>query len=246
MKKIIFLALILVLAQQSSAGQTRKFLRDKIAEWGSCKNVAMTLTGGDVALIERNGWAATGIPDEMTAELNELNDKDELIDDVVLTEDGNWLVLWSNNGVTSSGAPRSLDEMIDEWNEAAETINSITFNDAGDWIMISDDKYSASDAELLEWIGQGENEFGELWAAHMTNTGLVAVYENGYKFLGDVPDNLIEKLNETDLDVYRLKFLSDGSYFIADEEGNYVYFLLDGETRSCWFNGQSCQPTERV
>jgi hypothetical protein len=225
MKKMIFLSLILVLAQQSSIGQTRQFLREKIAEWGSCKNVAMTLTGGDVALIERNGWAATGIPAEMTEELEMLNDKDELIDDVVLTEEGNWLVLWGNNGVTSSGVPRSLDDMIGQWNEEAEIIYSITFNDEGDWIMISADKYSASDAELMEWIGQGEQEFGELWAAHLTNTGLVVVYENGYKFLGDVPDNLVEKLKETDLDVFRLKFLSDGSYFIADKDGNYVYFL---------------------
>ena len=77
-------------------------------------------------------------------------------------------------------------------------------------------------ADGTRWVGTSEDA---ALAGRVTNTGLVAVYENGYKFLGDVPDNLIEKLNETDLDVYRLKFLSDGSYFIADEEGNYVYFL---------------------
>ncbi|MBC6993359.1 hypothetical protein QWY85_16915 [Neolewinella lacunae] len=225
MKKALLIALVLVLATQISFGQGRKFLRDKVAEWGTCKNVAMTLSGGDIALTEKNGWAAEGIPDAMFAELTELNEGDELIDDVTVTDNGSWLVLWGDNGVTSYGCPAELDAAIEEWNNNGEVINSITFNDEGDWIMISDDFYVASDSDIMDWLAAGESEYGELWAAHMTNTGLVVVYEGGYQFLGDVPANLIKELEETDIDVYRLKFLSDGAFFIADKGGKYSYYF---------------------
>lgn len=43
--------------------------------------------------------------------------------------------------------------------------------------------------------------------------------------MGDVPDVLKQKLRETSIDVYRIKFLSDGAYFIADKEGHYSYYM---------------------
>lgn len=225
MKKILLLSLICLLSGVTAQSQGRKFLRDKIYEWGSCKNVAMTLTGGDIALTGRNGWAASGIPKDMSARLSALNSSNELIDDVVITENGSWLILWGDNGASWRGCPAGLESKIHQWNNNKEVINSITFNDNGDWIMISDTKYTASDSDIMEWLKDGENDYGELWAAHLTNDGLAVVYERGYKFLGEVPDNLKEKLEETTIDVYRLKFLSDGAFFIADKKGRYDYFL---------------------
>lgn len=222
---LLLLTVTVILSGHSAAGQGRKFLRDKITEWGACKNVAMTRSGGDIALTGRNGWAAIGIPKDMSDRLSTLNAKNELIDDVVLTEDGSWLILWGTNGVSWRGCPSGLESKIRQWNDNNEVINSITFNDTGDWIMISDTKYTASNPDLMEWIKDGENDYGELWAANLTNTGLAVVYERGYKFLGEVPGNLKQKLEETSLDVYRLKFLSNGSYFIADKKGRYEYYL---------------------
>jgi hypothetical protein len=225
MKNRLLITLLVVLTTQISFGQARKFLHDKVSEWGSCKNVAMTLTGGDVALNGRNGWAGSGIPYSMSSKLSELNSRNELIDDVVLTESGSWLILWGDNGVSSYGCPTDLDFKIKQWNNNLEIINSITFNDNGDWVMISAEKYTASSSTIMEWLKEGENQFGELWAAHLTNTGLAVVYERGYKFLGDVPYNLKKKLEETSLNVFRLKFLSDGAYFIADKYGRYAYYF---------------------
>lgn len=221
-KALIF---FLLLSSLTSFGQGRKFLRDKIREWNECKNVAMTLTGGDVALKGKNGWAASGAPVSMTNKLSQLNDRNELIDDVVLTESGSWLILWGNNGVSSYGCPSSLDYKIKQWNIQGEVIYSITFNDNGDWIMISKEKYTASSSKIMDWLKEGESIYGELWAAHLTNTGLAVVYAKGYKFLGDVPYNLKDKLRETKIDVFRLKFLSDGSYFIANFNGEFEYYM---------------------
>ena len=201
----------------------RKFLRDQIKEWGECKNVAMTLTGGDVALYKTNGWAAQGAPKAMTDKFKELNAADRLIDDIVLTEDGSWLILWGNNGISSYGTPPGLYSKLEKWNNEKEVITSVTFNDRGDWIAITKNKYSASSEKVMNYIREGENEFGEFWAAHLTNDGMVLCYERGYKYLGNVPDNLKQKLKETKIDVFRIKFLSDGSYFIADFNGNYAY-----------------------
>lgn len=201
----------------------RQFLRDQIKEWGECKNVAMTLTGGDVALYKRNGWAASKAPDDMTDKLKELHDDDKLIDDIVLTEDGSWLILWGTNGISSYGAPDDLFSKLKKWNNEGEVVLSVTFNDKGEWIAITNKKYSASSESILDFIKDGNEKYGQLWAAHMTNDGLVLCYEKGYKFLGNVPDNLRNKLNETRINVYRIKFLSDGTYFIADKEGRYAY-----------------------
>jgi hypothetical protein len=201
----------------------RKFLRDQISQWGECKNVAMTMTGGDVALYKKNGWAAQGAPKSMTEKFNELNEADRLIDDVVLTEEGNWLILWGNNGISSFGTPDGLYSKLKKWNQEKEVITSVTFNDLGDWIAITKKKYSASSEKIMKYIQEGENEYGEFWAAHLTNDGLVLCYERGYKYMGNVPENLKLKLKETKINVFRIKFLSDGSFFIADFKGNYDY-----------------------
>lgn len=201
----------------------RKFLRDQIKEWGKCKNVAMTMTGGDVALYGSNGWAAQGAPKAMTKKFKELHDGSKLIDDIVLTENGNWLILWGNNGISSFGEPPGLFPKLRKWNDENEVITSVTFNDLGDWIAITKTKYSASSDKIMNYIREGEGEFGEFWAAHMTDDGLVLCYEKGYKFVGNVPENLKKKLKETKINVFRIKFLSDGSYFIADFDGSYAY-----------------------
>jgi hypothetical protein len=201
----------------------RKFLRDQIKEWGKCKNVAMTMTGGDVALYGTNGWAAKGAPIAMTNKFKELNKTDNLIDDIVLTENGNWLILWGNNGISSYGTPPSLYEKLKKWNDENDVITSVTFNDDGDWIAITKTKFSASSDKIMNYIKEGEYKHGEFWAAHLTNDGLVLCFEKGYSFLGNVPSNLKQKLNETELNVFRLKFLSDGSYFIADFDGRYAF-----------------------
>ncbi len=201
----------------------RKFLRDQIEEWGECKNVAMTLRGGDVAVYKTNGWASQGAPNGMTDKFKELNKTDNLIDDIVLTESGSWLILWGNNGISSYGTPTGLYPKLKRWNEENEIITSVTFNDNGDWIAITKTKYSASSKKVLDYIKEGESKFGEFWAAHLTNDGMVLCFEKGYKYLGNVPDNLKLKLKETKVNVFRIKFLSDGSYFIADFNGNYAY-----------------------
>jgi len=216
---------LFILIGTTSIGQSREYIRNKIEYWGECKNVAITLTGGDAALYGRNGWAGKGLPSDFTDALDELNDDNALIDDIQITEDGSWLILHGNNGLQWYDIPSSLESKLREFNDDNEVITSVTFNDAGDWIAITTEHIASSDAEINEWVTDGLDDYGALWAAHITEDAIVACYARGYKYFGNVPERLKDKLRETDMDVYRIKFLSDGTFFIADKKGNYAYYI---------------------
>ena len=207
------------------AQNSRSYIRNQIKEWGSCRNVAVTLTGGDLALNWNNAYAYSGIPSGLASVIKELHSESEFIDDVQLTENGRWLVLYGNNGFRWNNIPYDLEQTIRRYNNNREVVTSVTFNDKGGWIVISSEHISASTSEVYDWIEDGIEEYGQLWAAHMTNDGLVLCYEGGYKFMGNVPENLKQKLRKTNIDVFRIKFLSDGTYFIADKDGNYSYYM---------------------
>lgn len=48
---------------------------------------------------------------------------------------------------------------------------------------------------------------------------------HGYKFLGNVPQKLKDALKASKYDVYRIKFTKEGSYFFADQEGHYTFWM---------------------
>lgn len=224
-RTLLAAAMLLVLSVSASAQNSRTYIKNQIEEWGSCRNVALTLTGGDLALNWTNAYAASGIPSKLSEALDQLNDEGEFIDDVQLTEDGRWLILYGDNGFRWNDIPYGLEQKLREYNRNKEVITSVTFNDSGSWIIISQEHISASNTAIYDSIREGISEYGQLWAAHMTEDGLVLCYERGYRFFGNVPQTLKDKLSETKIDVYRLKFLSDGAYFIADKDGNYSYYM---------------------
>jgi hypothetical protein len=123
--------------------------------------------------------------------------------------------MWNN-------IPYSLEQKIREYNQKGEVITSVTFNDAGNWIVITTNYYSASHTDVLKWLEEGGNTYGQLWAACVTDDALVAVFEEGYKFIGNVPETLKKALMETSIDVYRLK-IAGSAWFFADKYGRYNY-----------------------
>jgi hypothetical protein len=221
--KIGLLSVFLLLAI-GSFGQGRSFIRQKIKEWGACRNVAITKTNGDLALYGRNGCAKSRLPYKLSKTITELNRDNKYIDDIQLTENGSWLILYGTNGFRWSGIPYSLEKKLRQYNNDYEVVYSVTFNDAGDWIIISKDHYASSDSRITAWLKKGTDEFGRLWAACVTDDALVAVYARGYKFLGDVPYSLKKALEKTRLNVYRLK-IAGSAWFFADKKSNYEYSM---------------------
>lgn len=217
----------LVMLSSSSAvaqSQGRSYIRQQIEKHGECRNVAITKTNGDLMLYGRNGWAASGCPRDLTDTLNELNDDDEFIDDVQLTENGSWLILYGDNGFRWNDIPYSLEKKLREWNANNEVITSVSFNDDGDWIAISKKYIAASSSKLQDWIAEGMDKYGQVWATCLTDDACVVVYEEGFRFLGNVPDTLRDKLKSTSIDVYRLK-IAGTAWFLSDGKSRYDYYM---------------------
>lgn len=215
---VLFTAIVVPFYGQNS----REYIRNSISNWGECKNVAITKTNGDVALYGKNGYSCSCVPSGLKESLSELRQDGELIDDVQLTENGKWLILYGNNGIVYNNIPYQLEEKLKEYNENNEVITSVTFNDSGDWIVISTKRFCASDSRISTWLEDGLEEFGQLWAVCLTDDAMAAVYEKGYKFFGNVPEDLKQKLKNSGLDVFRLK-IAGSSWFFANKNGIYYY-----------------------
>lgn len=221
--KNIGIALFLLMSTVVYAAD-RSYIREQIQAHNECRNVAITEYSGNLMLYGRNGWAGTRLPQGLTTALNELNGDREYIDDVQITESGSWLILYGNNGFRWNGIPYSLEKKIREWNSANEVITSVTFNDAGDWVAVSKNYISASSQWIQDWLAEGGNKFGQLWAVCVTGDAMVAVYESGYKFYGNVPQTLRDALDTESRNVYRLK-IAGTSWFYADINGSYRYYM---------------------
>lgn len=230
MKKQLFKSLLLILAMSLtatsvSAQRDRNYVKNQIKKWGSCKNVAITKTNGDVALYGKNGYAATNVPTGLLSKLKALNKADNLIDDVQLTESGKWCVLYGKNDAAwSANVPTALVNKINEFHNNNYVVRSITFNDYGQWVIVSDEYYATSSTDLTNWLKSGSNKWGRLWAVCLTDDAAVAVYANGFCCRGNVPEDLKQALRSTSFDVYRLK-VSGTSWFFADTKGNFRYWM---------------------
>lgn len=220
--KRMAIVLVLLTNYHPSFAQSREFIRNSIKEWGECRNVAITKFNGDLALYGKNGCARSGCPDDLNDAITELNNNGEYIDDIQLTEEGRWLILFGDNGIQWNDIPYSLEQKLREYNQQGEVILSVTFNDAGNWIVITTNYYSASHTEVLNWLKEGNENYGQLWAACVTDDAVVAVFKEGYRFIGNVPETLKEALKETTLNVFRLK-IAGTAWFFADQNGRFRY-----------------------
>lgn len=225
-RRLLWLFVVLFTVFNTSTGfaQSRQYIRDAIDDWGGCRNVAITKYNGDVALYGTNGYAASDCPKGLTEELDRLNEQGEYIDDVQLTDNGRWLILYGDNGLIWNDIPSSLERKLREYHSMQEVITSVTFNDDGDWIVITTNYFSCSDTDIQQWLKDGHDTYGQLWAACITDDALVAVYEEGYKVIGNIPEALKSALRQTSLNVYRLK-ISGSSWFFADQNGRYQYSM---------------------
>lgn len=224
MKKQMIRSLLLVMAlcltaTSADAQRDRNYIKNQIRKWGECKNVAITKTNGDVALYGRSGYAVSNVPTGLANKLKELNRANSLIDDVQLTESGKWCVLFGKNDATwTTDIPSGLITKINDFHNKNYVVRSITFNDYNEWCIVSDQFYSCSSTEMTNWLKEGINKYGKLWAVCITDDARIAVFERGFRSRGNVPDGLLQKLRETSFDVYRLK-ISGNSWFFSDTTG---------------------------
>ncbi len=225
MKRILtIIALSVCLIPLTIAQSSREYIKERIRYYNECKNVAITQTNGDLMLYGSNGWAGKGLPSGLSNALHELNNAHETIVDVQLTEYGEWIVLYGHNGFRWSSIPYGLEQTIRKWNSENERITSVSFNDVGDWIVISQNYIKCSDNDIQSWLGKLGDEYGLLYAVCLTDDALVACFQNGYGYLGNVPQSLRNALKSETRNVYYIKISGD-SWFYADKYGSFKYFM---------------------
>lgn len=221
-----FVAAIAMLATGfTSMAQDRDAIRSTIEEVGHCRNVAITANNGDIALFGENEYIAQGCPEDLLSVLNQLHEEGHYIDDVQLTEKGRWVVLVNNNdAVYGPGLPETLIDALKYCNENDMVVLTIAINDSGDWILgTKENDLTSSDDEMTQWLAAMVEKYGTLYTACLTEDNLIATFERGFASLTDIQEDLLKALQETDMDVIRLKVASDGAWFFADAEGKNNY-----------------------
>ena len=225
LKSMLFVLAMCLTATSANAQRDRNYVKNQIKKWGSCKNVAITKTNGDVALYGTSGYACSNVPTGLANTLKDLNKKGTLIDDVQLTESGKWCVLFGKNDATwTNNIPSSLAAKIHEFHDNNYVVRSITFNDYGQWVIVSDQYYATSSQDLTNWLKNAASKWGRLWAVCLTDDAAVAVFANGFAYRGNIPEDLKQALRSTSFDVFRLK-VSGVSWFFADQSGNYRAYM---------------------
>lgn len=223
-KKFFFSLLLVAMSLTVNAQNSRQYVKQMIQKYNECKSVAITKTNGDAMIYGRNGYAAQSCPSGFVNALSDLHDKGETIQDIHLSESGRWLVLYGGNGMRWDRLYYNLEQKIRYYNDERETITTVTFNDDNEWIVITTEHISASSTELQDWLAEGCNRYGKLWTACLTDDACVAVYAEGYRYLGDVPEDLKEALRTCGKDVYMVK-MAGSSWFFATKDGYWRYSM---------------------
>ena len=201
-----------------SRGGAREFVRNHIEKNGNCRIVSITKIGGDIVVCGDNNWAANGCAQNITDTLQEITDDDERIIDVCLTELGRFVVLYGRNAGRWNNIPRDMEYHLRRLNADNEELYSATLNDAGDWIVVGSEHYACSATWLKAWIAEGVRKYGILRAATVSTDAAVAVYDGGYRFYGNVPEDMKSALRETTMDVRIIK-IAGSAWFFADSTG---------------------------
>lgn len=201
-----------------SRGGARDFVRKHIEKNGNCRIVSITKIGGDIVVCDDNNWAANGCARNITDKLQEISDDGERIIDVCLTELGRFIVLYGRNAGSWNNIPSDMEYHLRRLNANDEELYSATLNDAGDWIVVGSEHYACSATWLKQWLADGGEKYGTLLAAAVSTDAAVAVYDGGYKFFGNIPEDLKGALSDTTIDVRIIK-IAGPAWFFADKTG---------------------------
>lgn len=224
MKRIILLAVSIAINLGAQAQSSRDCIKKTITEENQCTSVAITQNNGDAMIYGHCEWVAQDCPNDLQESLFELNAKNVEFQDIHLTELGRWLILFNDNQISSDLLYENLKEKITTCQERNEKITTVTFNDSGNWIVITTEQISASSDEITDWLVDGCAKYGQVWTACVTDDAMIAVYESGFKYAGNIPEDLKDALRACEGDVYTVK-LSGNAWLFRCTDGSGSYHL---------------------
>ncbi|MBQ9475534.1 MAG: hypothetical protein IJU69_04685 [Bacteroidales bacterium] len=195
---------------------SRAFIRSQIKHYGECRSIAFTKNGASLMIYGKNGFATNSCPKVLVSTLESVNSQDFSIDDVQLSESGGWLVLYNKLSCSWEKVPSDLESTIRNTYAANKPLRLAAFNDAGEWVAMDvDSKIYTSSQELRDWIDEGLRMMGALRYVCISEDAKIAIFESGYRAVGELPEPLRKALNEADFKVGCVKTAGD-SWFISD------------------------------
>ena len=164
-----------------------------------------------------NGAFATDLPNKKLKTII-WDIRDHEIKSVTLTSSGYYCVVWGRNGYSVAG-PDELKEKIREAHDNCETIFSVSISENGNWAMVTDKQFDASHSADLKAFRLAKERYGQITSVCISNHGFCAVCERGV-FYTNIPNVLEEELKSIKFKPANIFFLDDGTYFIADKDGD--------------------------
>ncbi len=219
-----FTLLLAALAVTLSINAQREHITQHIEKYDQCQSVAITQNNGNAMIFSTNQWVAEGCPNNFTEALYELKVEKQNLQDIHLTELGRWIILYNDNQTRSDLLYENLKQKITNCQEDGEKITTVTFNDKGDWIVVTTKQISASSDLLMSWIADGCERYGQVWTACITDDAAIIVYEGGFKYYGNIPEDLLEAMRACDKDVYTIK-ISGNAWLFRCTDNTGVYSL---------------------
>jgi len=200
----------------------RSGLRNQIQAWGNCRVVAITETGGNVAIAGQNAYSTINAPHALNNALRDINSAGHFVKDVTLTERGNWLVIFGTNGFAGDGVPAAMINKLREYGSTSADILSASFNDNGEWVIVARDRWDTSSADLANWISQGQSQGGAVLTVSLSSNSAAAVFDRAYNIRGNAPQGLLTALNQVPFKLHFIK-IAGSSWFFSDVNGSHSF-----------------------
>ncbi len=167
LRKTVFALSLLLAGTVASFAQTGNatYVRNFINSQGQCKTGALTSSNGCVAIVEENGYAASGIPQSLNEHLAAESKAGRTIDDICLTENGSWYCV--GDPLRGVNCPQAMINTVNNFCRLGDRILCVTFDDNGNWIVISSGHWSASNTSIEGNMKKPQNMHGNILTAHL-------------------------------------------------------------------------------
>ena len=201
-------------------------LTENIKKWEQCRTGAITSVGKGVVVYANNGYASTGIPNDLSEKIKYANDNSLRIHDVCMSSNGNYWCIAYGDGGWRSWATTSFNEKMKACHSTNEKIVSISINNSGEWVIVTDKHLYASSTTFQNKLSEVSDLFGYIYSVALTEMGYVICADRGV-YYHNIPTKVLEKIKEmaSTKIIKVLKFTDDGTVLLTDGESSFKYYM---------------------
>ncbi len=201
--------------------------RKGVDSWPSLRGCAFGETRGVVAWYSSNGYRYAYADQKVRDILSQVNSNSQYIDYISLADNGNYVIISENGKRWHARGPQSF---YDALNSVADNggIKSATIDINNHYFIIG--KNGTIKTNYDSWrsfYNSHKSSMGEGRSAWSNGNAFVVCFDRGVKYMGEVPVNVCEKLNEIDFIPDFVQFGKCGNYTISTNKGRAKYRIED-------------------